>query len=172
MTVHFYRYDPAQPERSAPPLPPRLRVRSWQPGGGGRLRPPLSNLFWWALARAGSFKRTGFTEICIDEGRKRLHRLIVTPRWYRFPFMGAGDLQIGEVWTAPGGRRRQLARIAMAEARRFAGEGTALWYVTDADNVASAALARSCGYRLVATGRRTRRLGIALLGQYVIDEFV
>jgi RimJ/RimL family protein N-acetyltransferase len=87
--------------------------------------------------------------------------------------MSERDLQIGQVWTDPGARRRSLARVAIAEAHhRFAGERRRFWYVTRADNRASQALAESCGYQLVASGRRTRRLGLALLGQYVIEQSV
>lgn len=172
MSVHFYQFDPGQAAEPPPPLPPGLEIRCWQPESDGRPHAPLSNLFWWTLANGGGFARPGFTEIRIERAGKRLHRLIVTPRWYRFPFMADGDLQIGDVWTAPNARGQRLARIAVGEAhRRFAGAGGKFWYVTDADNQASAALARSCGYRLVAIGRRTRRLGTPLLGQYVIDRY-
>ena len=175
MSVHFYRRDPGD-QASPPSLPPRAHIRCWQADRDGY--PPrgsrrLSNHLWWILAKTGAFARSGFTEICIEQEEKLLHRLIVTPAWFRFPFMSARDLQIGDVWTAPGARRQHLARVAMAEAhRRFAGEAACFWYVTDEGNVASAALAQSCGYRLIAKGRRTLRFGTALLGQYVIDQFV
>jgi len=176
MTVHFFRYDPDAAADPPPTLPPELHVRCWRPEYEGY--PPagsrgLSNHFWWALAKSGGFKGSGFAELRIERGRQLLHRLVVTPAWYRFPFMGVSDLQIGNVWTSPAARRRQLARLAIAEAhRRFGRNGTRFWYVADADNLASAALARSCGYRLVATGRRTRRFGTQLLGQFVIDRYV
>ena len=63
--------------------------------------------------------------------------------------------------------------MAIAEAhRRFAGEPVAFWYVTDAANRTSAAVAEACGYELVAIGRRSRRLGSRLLGQFVIERLV
>lgn len=174
MMVHFYRLDPEyEATTSSDDVGP---VRCWQPerdGLPGRGSRRLLNYLWWALAKAGGFSRHGFAELRIERGGRVLHRLIVTPRWHRFPFMGSNDLQIGDVWTAPEARRQQLARIAIAEAhRRFASKGATMWYVADAGNQASAALACSCGYRHVATGRRTRRLGTAMLGQYVIDRFI
>jgi ribosomal protein S18 acetylase RimI-like enzyme len=173
MTVDFYRLDRAP---AAVPLAPDLRIAWWQPDRDGLpsrgSRRPV-NYWWWALARMGAFSRRGFAELRIEREGRVVHRLIVTPRWYRFPFMGADDLQIGDVWTAPEARRQQLARIAIAEAqRRFGADGTAIWYVVDARNRASAELARSCGYRHAAVGRRTRRLGLSLLGQYVVDRLV
>ena len=176
MPVNFFRRDFEPDSAQLPILPPSLEFRCWQPtvdGYPNRGSRGIANHLWWVLARSGGFAAPTFTEIRIHDGDRLLHRLIVTPRWYRFPFMGPQDLQIGSVWTSPGARRRQLARAAIAEAqRRFGGDGRRFWYVTDAANIASEALARSCGYELVATGRRTRRFGSRLLGQYVIDGFV
>jgi RimJ/RimL family protein N-acetyltransferase len=176
VSVHFYRYDPQAPAGPASALPPKLELRSWRPDTDGhppRRRRSISNFFWWALAKLGGFSRKGFTELRIEEEGRLLHRLIVTPAWYRFPFMAADDLQIGDIWTSPDARRRQLAHAAIIEAHhRFGIPGARFWYVTDATNVASGALARSCGYRLVGTGHRTRRLGLRLLGQYVIAQRV
>ena len=88
--------------------------RDGLPGRGSR-RPV--NYLWWALARTGGFSRPDFAELRIERAGRVMQRLIVTPRWYRFPFMGPADLQIGDVWTAPDARRQQLARL-----RRCSGE--------------------------------------------------
>ena len=176
MPVNFFRRE-AQ-SIAAPPviLPAGLELRCWQPAVDGyppRQSRGVANAFWWLLAKSGGFATQSFGELRIEEGDRLLHRLIITPRWYRFPFMAEHDLQIGAIWTSPEARRNQLARTAIAEAhRRFGTDGTQFWYVTEAGNAASEALARSCGYELVATGRRTRRFGSRFLGQYVIDGFV
>jgi RimJ/RimL family protein N-acetyltransferase len=171
--IDFYQLDP---KHVAEPLPSHLQSSCWRPERDGPPGPGsrrVANHFWWVLSKVGGFSRSGFAELRVERDGRVVHRLIVTPRWYRFPFMGPRDLQVGDVWTAPAARRQQLARAALGEVqRRFARDGATIWYVTEADNVASAALARACGYRHVATGRRTRRLGTALLGQYLIDRFV
>jgi ribosomal protein S18 acetylase RimI-like enzyme len=176
LTVHFYCREDASELISTGALPTNLHLRCWSPDRDGfppRGSRTIVNLIWWAFAKLGVFARAGFTEISIKANGELLHRLIVTPAWHRFPFMTERDLQLGDLWTAPAARRRQLARAAIAEAhRRFASENVRFWYVTDADNHASAELARSSGYRLVAVGERTRRFGTALFGQYVIRRFV
>jgi RimJ/RimL family protein N-acetyltransferase len=175
LTVHFYRCV-SNFAAASPPLAPTLQVRCWRPHRDGfppRRSRRITNLVWWGFARLGVFAESEFAEIGIEEDGRLLHRLIVTPAWYRFPFMPEGDLQLGDLWTSPQSRRRHLARTAVAEAhRRFGGQTRSFWYVTEADNHASAALARSCGYQLVAVGRRTRRLGTRLLGQFLIERFV
>lgn len=175
MIVHFYQLDRAPAGRHRP-RDDDTHLRWWLPerdGVPGKGSRRLVNYWWWALARAGGFSRPGFAVLRIERAGRTVQRLIVSPRWYRFPFMGAGDLQIGDVWTSPEARRRKLATAAIAEAhRRFARGGTRIWYVADERNGPSAAFARACGCRLVAVGRRTRRFGTALFGQYVIDRFV
>jgi len=176
MSVNFFRREFDGAADPLPALPPGLELRCWAPATDGY--PPrgsrtLVNLAWWALTRAGRFARPDFTEISIRQDDHVVHRLIVTPAWFRFPFMAPDDLQIGSVWTLPEARRKELARVAMGEAhRRFGNSAARFWYVADDSNHASQALARSCGYELVATGRRTRRFATSLLGQYVVDRFV
>jgi RimJ/RimL family protein N-acetyltransferase len=173
MIVDIYRLEAGVAANlNAPPLPAGHKIRCWKPDHDGlpaAAARRLSNYFWWFLTRIGGFSRPDFAEFRIERTGQVLHRLIVTPRWYRFPFMAPDDLQIGNVWTAPEARREQLARIMMAEVHRRFGDRT-IWYVTDCANEASAALARSCGYRLVARGRRTPRLGLPILAQYVVER--
>lgn len=176
MNVHFYRNDFEGPALTAPTLSPPAKFEWWRPKTDGP--PPkgsrsAANYFWWILEKISGFASPGFAELRIEERGSVIHRLIVTPGWYRFPFMAKQDLQIGSVWTAPSARRRQLARSAMAEAhRRFGFRGARFWYLTEADNVISAALARSCGYRLFAVGKRSRLFGVALFGRFVVERLV
>lgn len=150
--------------------PPDLSVRSWCPEEGPPPRSPFwrENMIWWGIHAAGLFSRGGFVEVAIWDGNAMLHRLVVTPRWYRFPFMAREDLQIGGLWTSPATRGRGLARIGVREAVRRAGGGCAIWYVTDAGNRASGALAEACGFRLAAVGERSRPLGLRALGRFRI----
>jgi RimJ/RimL family protein N-acetyltransferase len=174
--VNFFRCDREAAANLLPLLPSDVRVSCWRPDLDGfppRGSRSVENQFWWALAKSGGFVRPGFCEMRVEQDGRLLHRLVVTPRWHRFPFMAAQDLQIGAVWTAPEARRRRIAQAAIAEThRRFGTDNMRFWYVADAANDASEALARSCGYRLVASGRRTRRFGTRLFGQYVIDRFL
>ncbi len=168
MTTLFYRRAPVPPPGEEP-LPRGCTLRFWTPD---RLPPRLNaeNLAWFGLARARVFARPGFVEITLWRDRTLLHRLIVTPRWYRFPFMARDDLQVGALWTCPAARGHGFAGIAIAAAHRYLGADVPpLWYVTDAANTASIRLAERNGYTHVANGRRTAPLGIRALGRYIID---
>lgn len=169
MTFLFYRHDGDAPVEAEPC---DAVADWWRPAVDGLpVGGPTRNLAWWGLARLGLFADARFAELSLRRGGTVVHRLIVTPRWHRFPFMRPGDLQIGDLWTHPDARRQGLARDAVAEAHRmFGGAGTRFWYVVAADNRASVRLIRSCGYALVAQGARTAPLGIRAIGRFVPDR--
>ncbi len=173
MSIRFYVRTGPAPAMAAD-LPAGCELRIWRPASDGPPRPgpgALENLAWLAIHRLGLFASDDFEEITIWGAGRRLHRLVVTPRWQRFPFMAPGDLQVGALWTAAEARRSGLARAAIAEAhRRHAMAGRSIWCLTDEANAASVALAETCGYRLAGAGRRTRPLGFAALGQFRLES--
>jgi len=105
-------------------------------------------------------------EIAIWDGRWLLHRSILTPRWYRFPFMAPEDLQIGDVWTEPRARGQGLAGQAIAEALAQAGNGQRVWYVVEANNRPSVRLIEKCGFSCVGEGMRTSPFGLRIAGRF------
>jgi hypothetical protein len=159
----------ATPEKRG--LPAGTTWRTWRPGEHSpNWRDPL-HVAVTIQQSLGLFEDDRYREISVWNQSVRVHRLIVTPRWHRFPFMASGDLQVGAIWTHPAWRQRGLARLAIERVHRlFGAPGQRFWYVTDSANRPSMALAQSAGYRLVGEGRRTRPIGIALLGQFRLDR--
>ena len=155
-------------------LPAGVSLQVWRPHEEAAL--PLSSLdplraAVWLQDRCGLFADGRYTELSVWRGAVRIHRLIVTPRWHRFPFMAPGDLQIGGLWTDARWRRKGIARWTIDRAHRlFAAPGQRFWYVTDSDNGASKSFAEAAGYRLVGEGSRTKPAGIALLGQFRLEK--
>jgi GNAT superfamily N-acetyltransferase len=174
VTIRFYRRAAEPPAGGATAWPDGCELRRWRPSQDGP--PPAGphaaeNLAWFAFDRLGQFASREFEELSVWRDGWLLHRLIVTPRWFRFPFMARNDLQIGAIVTSPEARRLGLARMAILEAhRRHAAPGRAFWYVSEDDNAASIALAEACGYRLAGAGRRTRPLGLRGLGRFRMES--
>src|SRR5262245_52693364 len=104
--------------------------------------------------------------------RDRLvHRSCLFPRYQRFPFMATNDLQIGDVWTDPAHQNRGLASFAIEQILYAkAKPGRALWYVVDAGNFTSIRMVEKLGFLRVGVGRRSRRLGLSLLGQFLLEH--
>jgi len=173
VTFLFYRRDLDRERPPAPVLPDRMTIALWKPATDG-FPPPqarsLLNIFWWAISSLGMFARGDFTEVTIRRDEKLLHRLIVTPRWYRFPFMGRSDLQLGDLWTVPDERGKGLALVAIRHVHHLlSGHEGRIWYIVDRDNRPSVRLIESFGYQLIGSGRRTSKYGLKLLGQYRMD---
>jgi RimJ/RimL family protein N-acetyltransferase len=168
--IRFYCLDASAKMVVNMLLPDAADLRLWRPGENGF--PPsgshrFKNVIWWLFCRLGVFARPDFIELTIWFHGKLAHRLVVTPRWWRFAFMASEDLQIGDLWTAPAMRGRGLAQCAIAAAHRaMLGSTPRVWYVTDEANIESVRLAESCGYTLVGTGTRTAPLGFGALGRF------
>jgi ribosomal protein S18 acetylase RimI-like enzyme len=173
MAVIFYRRE-FVPAPRAGPLPPGARVLCWCPARDGFPRgffaTPI-NVVWWLADKIGLFARRDFTVIAIERSGKLLHRLMVTPKWYRFPDMGPGDLQLGMLWTAPEARGQGLAGLAIATAHELFGSAyDAMWYLVDEDNTASRRLIERFDYPAIGRGVRTRPFGIKAFGRSAITE--
>ena len=169
----FYRIDAGRPVACDAALPPGYRVETWRPQRDGlpdRL-PYRPFAIWWLFDRLGLFANRNAGVAMIFDGQRLVHRSLVTPRWYRFPDMGARDLQIGDTWTEPEHRGRGLAKAAIGAIHdQWAGQYERMWYLTEASNEASVRAIEACGYALAGTGERTRRLGLSALGRFVITE--
>jgi RimJ/RimL family protein N-acetyltransferase len=169
MSVIFYGYDAGNPI-SGRALPPGIEAAFWQPHRNGfpqGLFSGATNRAWWAVDKLHLFARHDFTVIALHRQGRLLHRLLVSPKWYRFPDMDAADLQIGMLWTDPEARGQGLAKCAVTAAhRKFAGRFRRMWYLVDEDNLPSRRLIESIGYHKVGQGERTARFGLRALGQF------
>ena len=158
---------------SAHPLPFECRVEFWRPrpapwsGYVGR----KVDLVWWLFHHAHVFRNRDFSICRIWENLQLVHQSVVFPPYFRFPFMGRGDLQIGDTWTLPSQRNRGLAVSAIENiVTACARPGRAFWYVVSEDNVASTKVMEKCTFELVGTGVRTKRFGLRLFGAFQLTE--
>jgi len=174
MTLRFYRLAASDPRPAAGHVVSApYRLDWWRPGLLRAIPPgcrPTPALVWWACHYAGVFRNRGYQVAAIvhDATGRASHRSSIFPGYFRFPFMDRDDLQVGDTWTAEDQRGRGLASGALrAIAERFHGART-LWYLTTEANTASCAVAERCGFRLAGTGAKLPRLGLGVLGSYVI----
>lgn len=157
-----------------PPSLGDLTLSVWRPRRDGPPRGLFAgkvNTVWYVMDRLGLFARDGLSVYAVHDGPRLLHRLLVTPRWHRFPFMGENDLQLGMLWTDPAMRGRGLARQAIAAVHAdLPADVRALWYLVEADNTASIRLIEGLGYRLAGCGERTSPAGLSAIGQFVMTR--
>ena len=100
-----------------------------------------------------------------------IHRSGIFPGYFRFPFMAADDLQIGDTWTQPEYRGQGLATFAIQKiAEAFRKPGRTFWYVVEQENRASIRAVEKAGFEMLGEGNRTKRFGIRALGAYIIQQ--
>lgn len=173
LTQHFFATDGPPPAGQPCALPEGYAAEFWTPRAGS-IRPDglglLPFAIWSTVFHYGRvFRNRGYQLLLIRKGGRLVHRSCIFPGYFRFPFMAARDLQVGDTWTAPTERGKGLASWALMTAlRRLATDGKTVWYICDHDNTASIGVARKAGMRLVGRGIRTRRFGVNLLGKYQI----
>jgi RimJ/RimL family protein N-acetyltransferase len=168
-----YRCD--RPVASSVHLPTGYRIEFWRPSYLQRVPagfPRNTYAIWWLFHQARIFHNPQYAVVRVLWGDELAHRLGVFPGWFRFPFMKANDLQLGDLWTAPAHRGRGLASAAVlfAMANSARADSRAFWYLTHEKNVASIRTAERAGFVSFGHASRTRPWGLRLAGQFRIVE--
>jgi RimJ/RimL family protein N-acetyltransferase len=155
-------------------LPPGYRWEIWRPKLTTvipRGIPFFPFAVWWALHLTRVFENRDYAIFLIFRGDELAHRSVIFPRYFRFPFMGDDDLQVGDTWTDDAHRGKGLATFALGQILRSeTRKDRVYWYVVESGNLPSIRVVERAGFSRVATGIRTVRLGVRLLGSYIIEE--
>lgn len=124
-------------------------------------------LLYSLLGRASRYR-----VLCIfDPDGKLCHRAMVFPKYFRFPFMGEGDMQIGFVRTERAMQGVGLASVAIQELLRTdEAERAVYWYITSVENHASRRVAEKNGFQLFGYGERRRRFYLSVFGAFVLTS--
>jgi hypothetical protein len=157
-------------ERAPRRLPPGYAFEIWRPSWRSILPPTLGAKFsaWWALHLFGRFRNRDYAVLIVRRNGRAVHRTCLIPKYFRWPFMKDGDLQVSSIWTADEHRCLGLAAYAVEQAVEiFSEPGRTFWYVTHPDNLPSLSLCRGVGFEMRCVARRTTRLGMRLLGQLI-----
>ena len=149
-------------------------VRIWRPSLREIVPPGLPRFpyaVWWIMHSLRIFRNSGYCVLVAYDRGEAVHRCVVTPGWFRFPFMASDDLQIGDVWTREDHRRLGWAACGISEVlRREPCKERKYWYLTTTENLASVRAAERSGFRLAGSGRRISIWGIPLIGRYILEK--
>jgi glycosyltransferase involved in cell wall biosynthesis/ribosomal protein S18 acetylase RimI-like enzyme len=169
-TVLFYRGE-GRSDESGPGLPEGFAWELWSPSIT-RLTPPGAPAgvygVWLLFHFLRVFWNRGYAVLLVRHADRVVHRSLVTPGYFRFPFMGRDDLQIGDTWTDPEYRGRGLAAFAIRRILAARGSPTSYWYVVEPDNTPSIRAAEKAGLRRVGSGVRRKRYGLHALGSFTM----
>lgn len=134
----------------------RPRINRIIPPGTGQFRKRFAAR--WLIHQLRLFSNRDYQVLLIRHrsSGELAHYSGATGRYWRWPFMGAEDMQIGDTWTHPAHRGRGLGKFALAVLlKQLARPGRRIWYVVEKDNAPSIAIALGAGMRLAGTGGRT-----------------
>lgn len=173
--ILFYRYSCSQ---DPPPLPSGISsytAQVWRPSGISVVPAcglsPLTRLAWTGFHLSRIFRNRDHTVVLLHRNGLCVHRTLLFPPYFRFPFMSPDDLQCGDIWTHPSERGHGLATAGLALALYHAWQSNRrFWYLTEEINRASCLLAAKAGFHLVGRGQRRARCGLKILGQFVMTS--
>jgi RimJ/RimL family protein N-acetyltransferase len=129
--------------------------------------PRFPYLVWWLFHYAGVFRNDQYRIFLVRDGASVVHRSCLFPPFFRFPFMGPRDVQVGDVWTSEGRRGQGLSAATLRQIIDCYADRS-VWFLCEEGNKASARLASRAGMQLVGVGAREPRLGLGVLGQFVL----
>jgi RimJ/RimL family protein N-acetyltransferase len=149
-------------------LPSGLEASNWKPTFSQALPPSISArsfYAWYLLHTFRLMKSQSYGALLIHQNDRLIHRSIIYPAHFRYPFMQANDVEIGSVWTEPDQRGKGLAVCALQLlVQRFARIGS-VWYFTRDANTSSIRVAKKSGLVLVGELKQRKLLGRSLFSK-------
>lgn len=177
----IYAGKPNSGEPSPQPAP--FQILRWEPGIFSRLPSEFRqlrrvphlfrwfHLVYWRLHRLlplGRGERFFAIYFALQDDQL-VHYSVVSSGDFRFPFMKAREAQIGPVWTRPDSRRKGLAvHVGQRIQSDIAAMFDRVWWICASDNSPSCQTAVRMGLRYVGGSHHTSKLGLRVLGQYVL----
>jgi RimJ/RimL family protein N-acetyltransferase len=126
---------------------------------------------WWVMHYLHIFANRDYSLFLIYDSKTIVHRSVITPRYFRFPFMAREDLQIGDTWTMPEYRGKGLATFAIQKIVELHKKpGRRFWYVVEEDNIPSIRAVEKTGFVKYGVGARRKRMGMALFGFFEMQQ--
>ena len=145
----------------------------WRPTGL-RIIPeyfPRKYFGYWLAHRLGLFPNKDYSAVIIKDNDKFVLKMLVVPRYFKWPFMGPNDLQFIYGTTNPDYRRLGVARIAMDIAiSHLSTDGRKFWGVISEDNQPSIKWVEKVGFLYVGKIEERKLLGIPLLKRLYLSE--
>ena len=170
----FFAWDPVTGNVPQFSMPDGLSYVMWTPSWRA-MRPAMvkgSRFFvWWIVHHLHIFANRDYAVLTVYDRAELVHRSCIFPRYFRFPFMATGDLQIGDTWTHVDYRGKGIAKAAIALVMQNSQRlGRRIWYLVERENSASISVIKRAGFTLAGVGTRRTCRGLRVLGSYRMES--
>lgn len=116
---------------------------------------PSKYILYWFFHYLHVFRNKNYKAILGYVDNVLVCSLLVVPNYFKWPFMNTNDVQLTYVKTYKDQRGKGYAKKMLNfTLSLFKKSDSNIWYVTDSDNVASQALAKSVGFEFTFFGER------------------
>ena len=144
----------------------------WKPKLDQIIPPGLSEkkfAVWWLMHQLRIFPNRDYGVLLIFNGNNLIHRSCIFPRYFRFPFMGNNDLQIGDIFTDEKYRGKGIAAYAIQKIVELCKmDNRKFWYIVEENNESSIRVIEKVGFNKIGCGERRKKFGLKLFGSFEI----
>ena len=124
-------------------------------------------LLWSFLHYLRIFHNRDYSIFLVFHNDRIIHQSIITPGYFRFPFMAFDDLQIGDVWTDEKHRGKGITICAIRNiVNHHSKPGRKFWYIVDQGNIPSIKAAERAGLVEICQGVKKKLFGLNLLATF------
>ena len=148
---------------------PDYTIEYWRPSPRHLVpenMPHFPFIVWTLFHFAAIFYNRDYSLCLIKHKGQLVHRSVITPGYFRFPFMQPSDLQVGDTWTDPRHRGRGVATHALRDILSSLAAGRRVWYIVENANAPSRRVVEKAGFSYAGAGCRIPRLGLSFFAAY------
>jgi len=122
-------------------------------------------IFWYIFNYFGIFTSRDYRVVYLKNSFEILHRTIIFPKFFRFPFMNKNDLQVGDILTKESLRGKGVASQVLSEILSSY-KTKSFWFLCDENNISSVLIAHKNNFKLVGYGHKVTPLGLNIFSYY------
>jgi len=131
------------------------------------LFPYMPFIIWYMFYYFGIFVNKKYRIAYIKNKNKILHKTLIFPKFYRFPFMKKNDLQLGDILTEKSFRGKGVAsKVISFILDKY--KTKSFWFLCNENNISSIMLAHNNNFKLKGYGYKVTPFGLNIFSYYKI----
>jgi len=131
------------------------------------LFPFMPFFIWYIFHYLGIFGNKNYRIYYLKNKTNILHKTLIFPKFYRFPFMNKHDLQLGDIFTEKSLRGKGVAsKAANFIINKYKNKN--FWFLCDENNISSILIAHNNNFKLKGYGYKVTPFGLNIFSYFKI----